>query len=887
MWRDSFVNFVTKLGIGANEKAGGNDYQLDTMTQQQIDAAYRTSWLCRKVIDIPPLDMTREWRNWHADDDQISALEDEEKRLHLSVKVRRALTLARLYGGSAIVLGMNDDTSDQPLDIERVKKGDLKFIQVVNRFKLSAQEMDRDPMSDNFGNPAMFQISGSQSGSQRIHPSRLIRFYGNEIPDPDLSFDGWGDSYWMSLRDIVTDTDLVTTVVASLIQEAKVDIIRVPDFMSLVGTAANEANLLKRFMLANSLKSITNTLVLDGGSDGKGGEEWDRKTIDFTGLPDILDTYTAVAAGAADIPATRLLGRSPKGLNATGESDLRNYYDMLKSKQKLEMWPTLEPLDKIIQFNIFGKVDDNIYFESGPLWQQTPSERATIAAQKASTTKIYVDTGLINDEAMGKAVQNQLIEDGVYPGLVEALDEFGTEPNPPAAPPVLLPPGQNPPLPGQTPPKLLPAPTVPVKAGDEAPTSRTLDPTHTTNIRNAWRTTLNVRMKKAESRIRGLVRGSEAIGLEASHYRTLLGRHLGGDFHSKYIARAYRQGRSDAHARIEKPTAPLSEADLKTVRSKIDSARSDTDRIMEDLSNSLHNSVRSSASVSEAIKSVSENMKAVGRRLSAVVSVHTVGSHATAALATYRENGIQYVGADVERVPKAAHDHNSLDEELLQFATAGDNLVCPECEDLEGGIYTLDEAEGVIPVHPECRCAWIPVRSETGQFNPRISASEDSAMADASPRSLYVCRMVTNADAIIKWAKAQGFTTTLAASDMHVTIVYSKEPVDWMKMGSPYSDDAKGNMTVKPGGARIVDRLGPLGAIVLLFNSSELSWRHQDMIYNGASEDYDEYQPHITITYDPPPDLVISEIEPYRGPIELGPEIFEEITNEHTTPEET
>lgn len=130
-----------------------------------------------------------------------------------------------------------------------------------------------------------------------------------------------------------------------------------------------------------------------------------------------------------------------------------------------------------------------------------------------------------------------------------------------------------------------------------------------------------------------------------------------------------------------------------------------------------------------------------------------------------------------------------------------------------------------------------------------------------------------NADEIIAWAKGQGFKTTLPADDMHVTIAFSRIPVDWMKVGQSWSD----KIEVAAGGPRMLDAFGKSGeAKVLMFASSELSWRHQEIKDAGASWDHPEYQPHITISYaEDAPD--IETVEPYRGKIVLGPEIFEEV----------
>lgn len=140
------------------------------------------------------------------------------------------------------------------------------------------------------------------------------------------------------------------------------------------------------------------------------------------------------------------------------------------------------------------------------------------------------------------------------------------------------------------------------------------------------------------------------------------------------------------------------------------------------------------------------------------------------------------------------------------------------------------------------------------------------------PRTLYVQRKVENADEIIKWAKDQGFETTLQPGDMHVTVMYSRRPVNWMEMGN-----ASLAVEVPVGGPRVVEPLGPKGAIVLHFNSNSLANRNAYMVSHGAVWEWKEYQPHITLTYKLPEGFDLSKVRPYSGRILLGPELFEEI----------
>jgi hypothetical protein len=147
------------------------------------------------------------------------------------------------------------------------------------------------------------------------------------------------------------------------------------------------------------------------------------------------------------------------------------------------------------------------------------------------------------------------------------------------------------------------------------------------------------------------------------------------------------------------------------------------------------------------------------------------------------------------------------------------------------------------------------------------------ALAASDPRPLYVYRRLKNAKEVIAWAKSQGFTSTLSARDMHVTVTYSRRAVNWFAINGMWS---AGTCEIPPGGPRAVDKLGDAGAVVLHFSSGELVWRNKEMREAGCSWDYPEYQPHLTLSYDGAPDD-LATVEPYQGKLVFGPEIFEPI----------
>jgi hypothetical protein len=198
--------------------------------------------------------------------------------------------------------------------------------------------------------------------------------------------------------------------------------------------------------------------------------------------------------------------------------------------------------------------------------------------------------------------------------------------------------------------------------------------------------------------------------------------------------------------------------------------------------------------------------------------------------------------------------------EEVDVETAGDDDVCIICEGIaEDGPYELDEAEGLIPAHPWCRCAFVPAgKGSIHEF--------DSDQTDARPETLYVSRPVLNAAEIIAFFKAQGLDAALTPDDMHVTIAFSREPVDWSQF------EPEREQIEAVGGQRKMARLGDDGdALVLKFDSAELSRRHWQFRAGGASWDWPSYEPHVTLSWQASEGL---DFRPWAGVIQFGPEQF-------------
>ena len=416
---DSLQNFVAGLGT-SRDKASASTYAVTPLSDYDLSAMYRTSWLARKIVDIIPLDATRQWRKWQADKDQISLIEATEHRLGLRVKVKDAITKARLFGGAGIYIGTRDIDPSKPLQPERMGKDGLLYLAVIPRQQLSVSEIETDPISPRYGLPKMYQVAGAGT-TQFIHPSRLVIFIGNPLPDNTLADGaqyGWGDSVLQSTLDAVRNSDSSVANVASMIFEAKVDVVKIPGFMEQINEKAYKTRLYERLQLAAIAKGVNGMLVLDSE------EEYETKQLSFGNLPELLDRFLQIVSGAADIPATRLLGQSPAGLSSTGESDTRNHYDRIRAVQELDIGPAMQLLDECLIRSALGNRPEDVFYEWASLWQSTPEQRAATGKVVADTIVALNNTRLWPVDVMAEVATNMLTECGAAPGLESAMDDY-------------------------------------------------------------------------------------------------------------------------------------------------------------------------------------------------------------------------------------------------------------------------------------------------------------------------------------------------------------------------------------------------------------------------------------------------------------------------------
>lgn len=398
-------------------------------------SAYQSSGLLRKVIGIPAQDRVREWRDWQADGDLVGKIEAEEKRLGLVAKVRQAEVLRGIGGGALILITAGDHA--QPLDPETVRAGGLVAVNVVSRWQIRGDAWIKDIADPRFGEPDRFMMDvGGREAP--IHPSRVVCFRGPALPVGAMLTDEeafWGDSRLVAGLREIQNSDNAQAWFAELVKKAKLTRVGIAKLSDRVSTADGLAKVTARVGLMAEGENSLNATVFDAGDGQTPAEQITDFTMTWTGIPAMMDAFLQNVATVYDIPFTRLTGRSPAGMNATGAYDDQNWSKTVAAGQQLETRPCLEQMDPILLRSAGITDPSKVTWKWAPLWAPTEKEDADTFYVFTQALEKLQNSGTVPEQALVKAVQNTLSDrESWLVGIDAALSEipesirFGLDP---------------------------------------------------------------------------------------------------------------------------------------------------------------------------------------------------------------------------------------------------------------------------------------------------------------------------------------------------------------------------------------------------------------------------------------------------------------------------
>jgi len=384
----------------------------------ELEWMYESSRIARRFVGMDPSFAYKEGFVIQSEDKRIEdIIEKYEKKLHISEKIRRCAEWANLYGGSTILMLARDGKFSQ----EELSQGELVKLHVLDRRWIShTGVIEDDIMSENFSEPTSYYVTPAYGEAMVFDKSRIIKMNGDKLPlNSYIENEYWGQSLLEPLYEVITDYMAAHHASALLAQDFRQAIYKISNLEEAIA-AGEEDTIKKRAETIDVVKSVINAIVLGDN------EEYDIKQNPVSGLADIVDRATIRLCIETGKPHTLLLGESPSGLGATGESEKRDYYDQVKAYQV----DTLEPVHRRIYNYILannGIKETNYEIKWNSLWSEEPKVKAEREKITAETDKIYYDMEAITSEEIR---DNRFKEAGFEKDIILEGDyEFGQEPS--------------------------------------------------------------------------------------------------------------------------------------------------------------------------------------------------------------------------------------------------------------------------------------------------------------------------------------------------------------------------------------------------------------------------------------------------------------------------
>ena len=419
--QDAFSNPLFRLGYGSQSPLEATEYPLTRMTDNYalLNSLYRDNWVVQNVVGLMVDDMLREWyklKGGHTPE-ALDALGKVERDTGLRERISEGLRWGRLYGGAAglIVIDGQDDLS-KPLDVDMIYPGSFKGLYILDRWQGVTPNMGLvfeggDPV------PESYSITDAKGNTVvNVHHSRVVRFIGRDLPYLERVAEMyWGESEVEALYKDVVAHDNVSANMAALTFQANINTMEVPGLEQLFSIGATQAQW--RFWKTMQAQSVLRS------NFGVQLVEKDTKLTNtqyhFNGLQEVYESMCLNLCGASHYPMTKLFGRSPAGMNATGESDLKNYYDYVDSQREAKLRPVLQKLLPVLCMSAWGFVPDDLDFTFPPLWTPTATETAEIALKKAQAIRDTFQAGLFQADTAMKELKKLEDETGMFGSITD------------------------------------------------------------------------------------------------------------------------------------------------------------------------------------------------------------------------------------------------------------------------------------------------------------------------------------------------------------------------------------------------------------------------------------------------------------------------------------
>lgn len=434
---DSFVNMAHKMGIGADNPLSGGSYGFNPITRNRtlLEWIYRGSWLGGVAVDLVADDMTRAGVEFLSElsPDNTTKLERTATLRGIWNSINETIAWGRLYGGCIAVALIDGHDMRTPLRVDSIGPGAFRGLMVLDRWMIEPTLEDLvTEFGPHMGLPKYYRI-GHNAPALRgvgVHHSRVMfRHVGIKLPyQQSLMENLWGISVLERLYDRMVAFDSASTGAAQLVYKSYLRTLSIKGLREVVAQGGKALDGLTKYVdMMRRFQGVEGMTMID--LDDKFEIQGHSA---FSGLSDSLVQFGQQLSGALQIPLVRLFGQSPAGLNSTGESDMRMYYDNINQQQMKTLYDGVSMTYRLLAASEGIRLPPDFALEFRSLWELDDEQKAKIAADVGSAVGAAASDGLIGRQTALKELRQSSRRTGIWTNITqEIIDAADDDVGPP------------------------------------------------------------------------------------------------------------------------------------------------------------------------------------------------------------------------------------------------------------------------------------------------------------------------------------------------------------------------------------------------------------------------------------------------------------------------
>lgn len=398
---DAWQNIATGIGVANVDKRTAGGVRCEYVSSSEARDLWRCNDLAARIIEARPLDELRGGFTLSMEDKALAAkiltgLEaipgPEFVGKGATTNLIKARCFENAYGGGALWPVINDAMGDLSEPLNETAIGKIERLQIFEPRELrpSRYYPIGDQKAGEISHYQVMPLNGSRAGDLMIelHETRLITFPGIRVTREEaIGVDyGWGDTNLTRVKAALNDLELTFANAAHLVQDFSQAVLQLDGLAEILGAdGQNEAS--ARLSEMNRWRSVLRAIVIDGK------DKFSRETTSLSGLAELADRFIYRLCAAARMPASKLMGMAPGGLNATGESDNENW-DEEVSQGRTHVQPRLERLVRLYMLSSDSPTGgtEPKQWSVGFKPLREPDQATTLANKKL---QMEIDTGYI------------------------------------------------------------------------------------------------------------------------------------------------------------------------------------------------------------------------------------------------------------------------------------------------------------------------------------------------------------------------------------------------------------------------------------------------------------------------------------------------------------